>query len=256
MLSADFRRLPAALAVLAALGGPAPAASIAPGGTYVFADTDQSGLCALDARRIVNAAHGTIWAGGQPAPMAGAAALATRAGIAAGAVEYRHDGSLLGDVLNLTDDCFGITRVTIEVVPPVCGDGIVDAGEECDPGVEGVDACCGADCRLVPVITPEAVACRLRALVAWIRASDIRPAIQRTLIAALERVLSRIDRAAGEPDRRRASFVRSAGRRLGSFAARVRSYAGRQAITLAHRDFLLGVAEPMRAELAAMNGAP
>ena len=31
---------------------------------------------------------------------------------------------------------------------PVCGDGVVDAGEDCDVGLFGDDACCSDDCAL------------------------------------------------------------------------------------------------------------
>jgi hypothetical protein len=39
---------------------------------------------------------------------------------------------------------------TTEVVIPGCGDGVVQPGEECDPGTTPADPCCGADCRLSP----------------------------------------------------------------------------------------------------------
>jgi len=39
---------------------------------------------------------------------------------------------------------------TTEVVIPGCGDGVVQAGEACDPGATPADPCCGTDCRLSP----------------------------------------------------------------------------------------------------------
>jgi hypothetical protein len=250
------RRVALALSACTLAAARAHAYSIPPGGTVVFRDADQAGLCDLAPRKIVNAQHGAIFVDGTLAPRVGGTVATTRSAIAAGAVEYRHDGSLLGDVLNFTDDCFGITRMRIDVVPPVCGNGVVDGGEQCDPSIAGGDVCCGTDCRVLVAATATSVVCRLRALVVWLEASSIRPAIRRTLVSSLQRVLFRVQSVANEPGRRRTAFFRSAARRLGSFGARVRSFAGRQAITLPERDFLLGASEPMRTDLATMNDAP
>jgi len=251
-----IRRAAPVAAIVAATASLAAAHAIPPGGVVVLGDGDQAGLCAVERRRITNVLHGTIFAGGAPAPIVNGAAVTTRSAIAAGTVEYRHDGGLTGDAINVGDDCFGITRVRIDVLPPVCGDGVVGGGEECDPGPAADDACCTAECLLVGGSPTATIACRLRTLIARIRASDVRPALQRILVSSLERVLFRVERIGAETGRRRAAFIRSAVRRLGSFAARVRSYEGRRAITEAERDFLLDASEPLRAELAAMSGAP
>src|SRR5215510_300626 len=47
------------------------------------------------------------------------------------------------------DDADRVNNTT-QVVIPGCGDGVVQAGEECDPGAAPADPCCGTDCRLSP----------------------------------------------------------------------------------------------------------
>jgi hypothetical protein len=53
------------------------------------------------------------------------------------------------DPLDLLVDADRSNNVA-EVVLPGCGDGIVQDGEECDPGVPGVGICCDADCHVMP----------------------------------------------------------------------------------------------------------
>jgi hypothetical protein len=42
----------------------------------------------------------------------------------------------------------------VEVLIPGCGDGVVQALEDCDPAATPADPCCGADCRLAPPGSP------------------------------------------------------------------------------------------------------
>ena len=53
------------------------------------------------------------------------------------------------DPLQLLVDGDRANDVT-EVVLPGCGDGVLDAGETCDPGIPIAGACCDADCHLIP----------------------------------------------------------------------------------------------------------
>ena len=53
------------------------------------------------------------------------------------------------DPLQLLPDADRSNNVA-EVVLPGCGDGVLQDGEECDPGVPGVGVCCDADCHPIP----------------------------------------------------------------------------------------------------------
>jgi hypothetical protein len=53
------------------------------------------------------------------------------------------------DPLQLLADADRSNNVT-EVVLPGCGDGVLQDGEECDPGVPGSGVCCDADCHVIP----------------------------------------------------------------------------------------------------------
>src|SRR5262245_37840907 len=37
---------------------------------------------------------------------------------------------------------------------PVCGNGILEGSEDCDPGVDNPDDCCQADCKFAPTASP------------------------------------------------------------------------------------------------------
>ncbi|KAH8056497.1 metalloendopeptidase [Aureococcus anophagefferens] len=54
---------------------------------------------------------------------------------------------MAGDYGTWTDLCLE-TEEAVTWDRPVCGDGVVDPGEDCDVGLFGDDACCGDDCAL------------------------------------------------------------------------------------------------------------
>jgi len=56
------------------------------------------------------------------------------------------------DPLNLLPDA-NVANNVIEVAIPGCGDGILQAGEDCDPGPAGTAECCDAQCHLRPAGT-------------------------------------------------------------------------------------------------------
>src|SRR5207253_5200028 len=56
------------------------------------------------------------------------------------------------DTADLLPDPDRANKVT-ELAIPGCGDGILQAGEDCDPGPGGTDACCDATCHFAPAGT-------------------------------------------------------------------------------------------------------
>lgn len=61
-----------------------------------------------------------------------------------------------GEVCDGTDDaaCIGLCQVDCTCPPPVCGNNVLEAGEDCDGAALGICVLCEPDCTCTPIDTP------------------------------------------------------------------------------------------------------
>ena len=132
-------------------------------------------------------------------------------------------------------DCIGDDTET----EPVCGDGKVDPGEECDDGnIENGDGC-SAVCTIevagcVAAVTYESILCRIDQLIADVTASGLSARVRNDLLVHLTNARAAVVASQDRADAGRAQGahvkLKSAARKLRSFAYRVRSLAGSRVI--------------------------